>query len=55
MRGGAEYELLLGRPGTLIAAMDAISATHIMWLSFIIFGNIVFFGKRAARPREEER
>jgi hypothetical protein len=54
MRGGAEYEVLIGRPGTLVSAMDAISSTHVMWLCFIIFGNIVYFGKRASRPREED-
>ncbi len=54
-RGGAEYELLLKRPGTLIAVMDSTSLTFLLDLIFIIFGNIVFFGSRKMVRKEAKK
>jgi hypothetical protein len=43
LTGAAEYELLIGRPGIATAGMDALSATHLIVLFFIIAGNIIRF------------
>lgn len=39
----AEYESLLNHPGTAIAGVDAISTSHMLVLSVVIVGNIIFF------------
>jgi hypothetical protein len=36
---GAEFELLIGKPGYGVASMDAQSAVHVMLLCFIAAGN----------------
>lgn len=46
LRGGAEYELLVKRPGLGIAAMDAISLTHVLIILFIVGSNIVYWRRR---------
>jgi len=47
MKGGAEYELLVGAPGNAVQGMDAQSLGHIVIIVFIIFGNLGFFlGKK---------
>ena len=43
MRGGAEYELIYGKPGAAVAGLDAQSLIHLMVLGFIILGNIDYF------------
>lgn len=44
MRGGAELEYLIGRPGPGITAMDAFTLGHYMLIAFIVIGNIGYFG-----------
>ncbi|MCS7385177.1 MAG: hypothetical protein NDF55_00360 [archaeon GB-1867-005] len=43
LRGGAEYELLIGRPGSAVKAMDAQSLGHMLIIIFVILGNIGYF------------
>ncbi len=43
LRGAAEYELLLGQPGSAVAKMDAQSLGHLVIIFFVIVGNIAFF------------
>jgi hypothetical protein len=43
MKGAAEYEQLVARPGLGVAGMVAQSSVHVMVVVFIIFANIVFF------------
>ncbi len=50
MKGAAEYEQLVERPGLGIAGMAAQSSVHIMVVLFIVFANIVYFlEKRRSR------
>ena len=50
MKGAAEYEQLVERPGLGIAGMVAQSSVHVIVVVFIIFANIVYFlEKRRAR------
>ena len=47
MKGAAEYEQLVKRPGLAVAGMVAQSSVHVMVVVFIVFSNVVFFmGKR---------
>ncbi|MCA9752593.1 MAG: hypothetical protein KC591_10405 [Gemmatimonadetes bacterium] len=43
MKGAAEYEKLVGRPGLAMAGMSAQSASHILLIAFIVFGNVMYF------------
>lgn len=43
LRGAAEYETLMGKPGPSVAKMDAQSLGHILIIAFIIIGNVAFF------------
>ena len=55
LRGGAEYETQMGRPGVGVASMDAQSMGHLLFIGFILFANLAYFttrgrgGKGAAR------
>jgi hypothetical protein len=40
MKGAAEYEVLVGSPGTATAGMDAQSFSHALIIIFMILGNI---------------
>lgn len=40
LKGGAEYELMMGNPSTGVKSMDAISTTHALVIIFIVVGNI---------------
>jgi hypothetical protein len=46
MRGAAEYELLVSRPGRAVAGMDAQSLSHVVILAFIVLGNIGFLMRK---------
>ncbi len=46
MKGAAEYEMLVGRPGAAAAGMAAQSASHVLLIAFILFGNVIHFAKR---------
>ena len=43
MKGAAEYEQLIGKPGTASVGMDAQSLTHLLIVIFVIVGNIQYF------------
>ncbi len=43
MRGAAEYEQLIKKPGTAAAGMDAQSLTHLLIIAFVIIGNVQYF------------
>lgn len=42
IRGSAEYELLVSRPGRAVSGMDAQSLAHVVILVFIVLGNISY-------------
>jgi hypothetical protein len=46
LRGGAEYETLLGRRGVATAGMDAQSATHALIIVLILVGNLGYLASR---------
>lgn len=55
LKGAAEYEKLVDRPGLGIKGMDAQSVAHLLMLSFIVIGNIgYFFSRRHERKLKEE-
>lgn len=43
MKGAAEYEQLVKKPGLAVSGMVAQSSVHVMIVLFIIFANVVFF------------
>jgi hypothetical protein len=43
MKGAAEYEQLVQKPGLGISGMVAQSYVHLMVVAFIVFANVVFF------------
>ena len=49
MKGAAEYEQLVDRPGLGIAGMVAQSSVHLMVVVFIIFANVVFLVEKRRR------
>ena len=51
MPGAAEYESLIGQPGTGASGMDAQSIAHVVIVGFIIFGNIAFFLQRQQQKK----
>lgn len=52
MKGAAEYEQLIGKPGAASVGMDAQSITHVLVILFIIIGNVQYaVSKRKAGGR----
>jgi len=55
MKGSAEYEVLVNKPGKAVAGMDAQSFAHVLIIAFIIFGNIGYIAqggqKKASRKK----
>ncbi|MCK4428046.1 MAG: hypothetical protein KAW16_06160, partial [candidate division Zixibacteria bacterium] len=51
MKGAAEYEKLLQRPGTAQRGMDAQSVSHIIVFLFILIGNIAYFSVKGRKKR----
>jgi len=51
MKGAAEYEELVERPGLGIAGMAAQSSVHVMVVIFIIFANIIYFLEKRRERR----
>lgn len=51
MRGAAEYEILVNKPGRAVAGMDAQSFAHVLIILFIVVGNVGYLmtgkGKKA--------
>jgi hypothetical protein len=46
MKGAAEYEKLVGYPGAATTGMAAQSASHVLLVAFIVFGNVMYFRAR---------
>lgn len=46
LRGGAEYELLIGKPGVSVAKMDSESIGHLYIIALIVIGNIGYFATK---------
>ena len=46
LSGAAEYEKLIGVPGTATIGMDAQSIAHILIILLIALGNIAYFATR---------
>jgi hypothetical protein len=55
LKGAAEYETLLGKPGMGVRGMDAQSVAHGLMVVFIIVGNAGFFLARRAKRMGRER
>ncbi len=51
MRGGAEYELMIRKPGPAVAAMDAQSMGHMLFILFIVFGNMAYLSEKNKRAK----
>ena len=51
MKGAAEYEKLLQRPGTAHRGMDAQSVSHIIVFLFILIGNIAYFSVKSKKKK----
>ncbi|GIV21388.1 MAG: hypothetical protein KatS3mg023_3139 [Armatimonadota bacterium] len=51
MRGAAEYERLLKKPGLATVGMGSISLAHVLIMLLIVIGNIGYFATRARRSR----
>jgi hypothetical protein len=49
IRGGAEYELLIGVPGTGLQNTDVLSTVHLLMVGLVIFGNIQWIMKRGGK------
>ena len=47
--GGAQYEILLNRPGRAVKLMDAQSMGHLWIMVLVVLGNIGFYMKSRAR------
>lgn len=43
LRGAAEYEILMGKRGKAVAAMDGQSLGHMAIIAFILVGNVAYF------------
>ena len=43
LRGAAEYEMMMGQPGSATASMDSLSFSHLTVILFILLGNIAYF------------
>ncbi|MFQ5498098.1 MAG: hypothetical protein ACE5FH_00360 [Candidatus Zixiibacteriota bacterium] len=43
MKGAAEYEILLDKPGTAYLGMDIQSLVHLLIIAMVVLGNIAFF------------
>jgi len=46
LRGAADYEVLLERPGSGLAGMQAQSVTHVLIIGLIIAANVAFLWRR---------
>jgi len=54
LKGAAEYESLVERPGLGVKGMDAQSMAHLLMLSFIVIGNIGYFISRRHEQKLRE-
>jgi len=51
MKGAAEYEKLVGKPGTATIGMDAQSMAHFLIIFLVLVGNIGFFVTRSKKGK----
>ena len=51
LKGAAEYEILVGRPGIAVDGMKVQLVAHMIIILFIIIGNIGFFATRKKRSQ----
>ena len=49
LKGAAEYEKLIKKPGMAARGMDAQSISHLVMIGFIIIGNIAYIMKRRGK------
>lgn len=49
LRAAAEYELIIGRKGLGVASADVLSTSHIVFVLFVIIGNIAYFMRRRSK------
>lgn len=49
LRGGAEYEVLIDKPGYAAAGMDAQSIAHVSIIIMVLIGNVAYFVDKAWR------
>jgi len=52
VKGAADYELLVNRPGKAIASLDAISVSHIFLIILIALGNVIYLAEKAEKGRK---
>lgn len=50
LKGAAEYEVLIGRPGKAVRGMDAQSMAHLLVIIFVLMANVGYFLERRAKP-----
>jgi len=50
LAGAAEYEILVGKPGTATRGMDAQSLGHLAIIAFIVLGNVLYFTSKKKTP-----
>ena len=51
LKGAAEYEMLIGKPGRAVKGMDAQSGAHIFVIILILVGNTVMIAGRRRKGR----
>lgn len=54
IRGAAEYEYLVRRPGSAIAAMDAQLLAHLVIIFFVLLGNFTFLVRKWTKGKMSE-
>ena len=47
VRGGAEYEIMLNRPGKATAMTESLSLTHIFLIVLVVVGNVLYFYRKS--------
>lgn len=52
-RQAAEYQILLGEPGPIVATMDAQSIAHIFSILLIIVGNVMYYMQKSSRKEDK--
>jgi hypothetical protein len=46
MKGSAEYEKLVNKPGLATIGMDSQSIAHMLIIGFIILGNLLYWREK---------
>lgn len=50
MKGAAEYEQLVHKPGNATRGLDAQSLVHLLVIAFVIIGNIGYYANKKGQP-----